>query len=209
MMQICFDMSRSMGAFASKVATAARLHHSESYAYSEIASAGDVFCVVSNAGDRFYISAMALKLPGGWVISKPGAASASKDLTVAEPVEVIEAEIVEEPAPLPAQNEAPAKRKKQKPPKRPLLVRLFGVSIWGGIKLVLLCILIGSVILLWQGAERAAEDSAAAVAGEAARQLWSSAVWAAQNFWRPALYGAGVVAPVWVLWRVLTLPFRR
>ncbi|MEL6568789.1 MAG: hypothetical protein AAFQ22_10255 [Pseudomonadota bacterium] len=152
---------------------------------------------------------MALKLPGGWVLTRPGAASASTEVVPAETEpEVIQAVIVEEPEtaePAPQ----PKRRKKEKPPKRHILLRLFGVSLWGGFKLLILCVLIGGGVMMWQEAERAAQENAAAAAGEAARQAWAGAVWAAQNFWQPALYGAGIVAPFWVLWRVITLPFRR
>ena len=156
---------------------------------------------------------MALKLPGGWVISRtgqPGTGTAVAPAASPEP-EVIQAVIVDEKANVPAQTPAETTRgrkKKEKKPKRPLLLRLFGISPWGAFKLVFLCILIGSVLMLWQEAERVAQENAAAAAGEAARQVWSGAVWAAQNFWQPALYGAAIVAPVWVLWRLLSLPFR-
>ncbi|MEM1149651.1 MAG: hypothetical protein AAGI03_03725 [Pseudomonadota bacterium] len=102
----------------------------------------------------------------------------------------------------------PKRIRKEKPPKRPLLIRLFGLSVWGAFKLIVLCVIVGGAVMLWQEAERAAQESAAAAAGEAARRLWDGALWAVRNFWQPALFGAGIVAPFWVLWRVVTLPFR-
>ncbi|MEM9738887.1 MAG: hypothetical protein AAF829_03395 [Pseudomonadota bacterium] len=155
---------------------------------------------------------MVLKLPGGWVISKPGSTPVGTELVPGETdtADVIQAVIVDEPEVANATLAQARKRtKKEKPPKRPLLLRLFGVSIWGGLKLIVLCVIIGGAIMVWQEAERAAQENAAAVAGQAAQQVWAGAVWTAQNFWQPALYGAGFVAPVWVLWRVITLPFRR
>ena len=156
---------------------------------------------------------MALKLPGGWIITKPGPASTGTALVRPEPEpDVIHAVMVEDTQLAEAEPEQAAstkRKKKEKPPKRPLLLRLFGISVWGAFKLVVLCIIIGGAVMLWQEAERAAQENAAAAAGEAARQLWGGAIWAAQNFWQPALYGAGIVAPFWVLWRVLTLPFRK
>lgn len=98
---------------------------------------------------------------------------------------------------------------KEKPAKRPLLWRLFGVSVWGVIKLLVACILIGSVLMLVEGTQRATEENLANAAAEAARQAWDGAVWAVKNFWLPALYGASVVLPVWTLWRIVSLPFRK
>jgi hypothetical protein len=33
--------------------------------------------------------------------------------------------------------------------------------------------------------------------------------WAVTNFWKPALAGASIILPIWVLWRLITLPFRK
>jgi hypothetical protein len=41
------------------------------------------------------------------------------------------------------------------------------------------------------------------------RSLASLARWAVTNFWKPALAGAGIVLPVWFLWRLVSLPFRK
>ncbi|MEL7453738.1 MAG: hypothetical protein AAGJ50_10250, partial [Pseudomonadota bacterium] len=41
-------------------------------------------------------------------------------------------------------------KRKAKPPKRALLLRLFGLSLWGAIKLTLVCILVGFVMLAMQ-----------------------------------------------------------
>ncbi|MCI4644091.1 MAG: hypothetical protein MRY64_04850 [Hyphomonadaceae bacterium] len=103
----------------------------------------------------------------------------------------------------------PARRGKEKPAKRPLLWRIFGVSIWGVIKLLIVCILIGSVLMLVEETQRATQENLANATADAARQLWAGTVWAVKNFWQPALYGAGVVLPVWTLWRIVSLPFRK
>jgi|GEM_PF-3558938 len=49
-------------------------------------------------------------------------------------------EVTVEPIPAP---EPKAKEAVAKPEPRPLLARLFGISIWGGLKLIGLCILVG------------------------------------------------------------------
>lgn len=93
--------------------------------------------------------------------------------------------------------------------KRPLLLRLFGVGIWGAFKLVMLCVLVGFVLLAMNfDPADPAFDMTDAV-GAFLKNLLATARWAVTNFWKPALAGASIVLPVWVLWRLVSLPFRR
>jgi len=154
---------------------------------------------------------MAIKLPGGWTLTRPGDQPAGTDLTVAPPAigpedDVIEAVIVDTPA---VEAAKPSTAKAEKPPKRSAVIRILDIGFWGWLKLVILCILIGSVILLIEETQRATQDNIANAAGDAARQIYAGAVWAVRNFWQPALAGAAVVIPIWVLWRLVTLPFRK
>ncbi|MEL6245728.1 MAG: hypothetical protein AAFQ21_09450 [Pseudomonadota bacterium] len=115
-------------------------------------------------------------------------------------------ETADAPAPEPLK---PKKRKKEKPPPRPVLVRLFGISIWGGVKLALWCVFVGFFVLAAQFDPREPDVAI----GPAMAAIVSSAVqaagWAIRNFWKPALAGAGIVLPLWVLWRLVSLPFRK
>ena len=119
-------------------------------------------------------------------------------------------------APDPAAPASPAKpdgktaRRQPEPrEKRPLLVRLFAISPWGAFKLVLLCILVGAIVMAANFDPRSPDVDMGAMASSLARDAWNAAVWAVRNFWRPALAGAGIVLPVWVLWRLASLPFRK
>lgn len=93
--------------------------------------------------------------------------------------------------------------------RRPLLVRLFALSPWGAVKLVLLCILVGVIVMAANFDPRSPDVDVATLAGSLARDAWNAAVWSVRNFWQPALAGAGIVLPLWVLWRLVSLPFRR
>ncbi|MEO0883404.1 MAG: hypothetical protein AAFY34_11865 [Pseudomonadota bacterium] len=99
--------------------------------------------------------------------------------------------------------------RREKKPKRALLVRLFGVSVWGGVKLVLVCILVGFVMLAMQFDPTDPAFNARAAIGELAQNAVNAARLAVVNFWYPALTGASIVLPIWVLWRLATLPFRK
>ncbi|MEL6324331.1 MAG: hypothetical protein AAFQ84_08905 [Pseudomonadota bacterium] len=100
---------------------------------------------------------------------------------------------------------------RRRPPKekRPVLIRLFGLSIWGTFKLILICILVGFVMLAMQFDPASPTFNAQAAVSEFAQNTVATARWAVTNFWKPALNGATIVLPIWVLWRLLSLPFRR
>lgn len=98
-------------------------------------------------------------------------------------------------------------RKEKKPP-RPLLLRLFGISIWDGLKLAVLCVVIGFFVLAAQFDPREPDVNIPGAIGAMAQSTFQAAGWAARNFWKPALAGAGIVLPIWVLWRLVSLPFR-
>lgn len=115
-------------------------------------------------------------------------------------------EIVIEPPATPVKHR---KRRKEKPPRRPLLRRLFGISIWGLLKLAFLCILVGFFVLASQFDPRSPSFDAPSAFAAIAREAWVAAGWAVTHFWKPALAGATVVLPIWTLWRLVTLPFRR
>ncbi len=112
------------------------------------------------------------------------------------------------PPPVPSGHK-PARRKREPVEKRPLLVRLFAISPWGVFKLILVCILVGAVVMAANFDPRSPDVDMGNMVGALARDAWNATVWAVRNFWRPALAGAGIVLPVWVLWRLISLPFRK
>lgn len=93
--------------------------------------------------------------------------------------------------------------------KRPVLRRLFGISIWGGFKLVVTCVLVGFFLLALEFDPVADDVNVLAALGELLQNVLRAAVWAARNFWKPLLAGASIVLPLWVLWRLVSLPFRK
>ena len=100
-------------------------------------------------------------------------------------------------------------KSKPKKPKRPLLLRLFGIGIWGTIKLIILCIVVGFVLSAMQFDPTAPEFKLGDTLAAFTSGLFASAQWTITNFWEPALAGAIIILPIWVLWRLISLPFRR
>ena len=116
--------------------------------------------------------------------------------------------MVEPPLPADPPAAAPA-TKPGKPPKRPLLLRLFGIGPWGALKLTGLCILVGFFVMAMNFNPASPDVDIPAAIAAIARQTLAAAGWAVRNFWKPALAGATIVLPLWVLWRLATLPFRK
>ncbi len=93
--------------------------------------------------------------------------------------------------------------------KRHVLLRLFGIKLFGWIKLALLCILVGFVVLVVEFDPVTQDVDVGQAFGRFLTSAWMALRWAVLNFWKPALAGAGIVMPIWLLWRLLSLPFRK
>ncbi|MEO0983019.1 MAG: hypothetical protein AAFX03_10240 [Pseudomonadota bacterium] len=121
---------------------------------------------------------------------------------MSETAEAPESDVAADPPPK-------ARPAKGKPEKRHILLRLFGISIWGALKLTLLCVLVGVIVLAAQFDPRDPQVDVGQTLAATAQTAWNGASWAVRNLWRPALAGAAVVLPIWVLWRLASLPFRK
>lgn len=101
------------------------------------------------------------------------------------------------------------KGEKPKRQKRHILLRLFGIKLWGWVKLILLCILVGFLVMAAEFDPASPNVDITAAIGSFLSTLGGALRWAVANFWKPALAGAGIVLPIWFLWRLITLPFRK
>ena len=93
--------------------------------------------------------------------------------------------------------------------RRSPLARLFLLKPFGYVRLLLLCVVVGFVMLALQFNPADPGFDATRAATEIWRNTAAALGWSATHLWKPALAGAGVVLPIWVLWRLITLPFRR
>lgn len=105
--------------------------------------------------------------------------------------------------------EAAAKTGKLPREKRHILLRLFGISPWGWIKLILLCILVGFLVMASEFDPASPDVNMMGALQSFLASLGGVASWAARNFWKPAFAGATIVLPIWILWRAISLPFRK
>lgn len=144
---------------------------------------------------------MTFRLPGGWVISR-GASEPTR--TDPEPVQDSPPGEPDTAEPEPARKPKRAKREKHH-----VLLRLFGIGIWGTFKLIVLCVLVGFFVMAASFDPRSPDVNVGETLGSLATQAFAATGWAVRNFWKPALAGASIVLPLWVLWRLISLPFRR
>ena len=93
--------------------------------------------------------------------------------------------------------------------QRPLLLRLFSLKFWGAVRLTILCVVVGIIQNIgWAKKQTNEFDPFNAI-----QAIWENTfaglIWVIQNGWQPALIGATIVLPIWVLWRLISLPFRK
>lgn len=87
--------------------------------------------------------------------------------------------------------------------------KMFGIGWKGWVQLGVLSALVG-VIVQTSGVNPFAPDlSLPGVAGALWRSTLTVLGWILTMGWQPLLVGAIAVAPVWLIWRLLTVPFRR
>lgn len=149
---------------------------------------------------------MVLRLPGGFVISRAGAPLAEPD-AVPQPA-AAETDPPETETPDTPGTPAPRPRKAMRE-KRHVLLRLFGIGLWGGFKLIVLCVLVGFFVMAANFNPSSPDVDVGETLFSLAGQAFAATGWAVRNFWKPALAGASVVLPLWILWRLVSLPFRR
>ena len=93
--------------------------------------------------------------------------------------------------------------------KRHILLRLLGVSVWGCMKLALLCILVGFFVMASEFDPGSPDVNVMGAIQRFLQSVGGLAGWAARNFWKPALAGATIVLPIRLVWRLASLPFRK
>ena len=105
--------------------------------------------------------------------------------------------------------ETAAKTGKLPQAKRHILLRLLGISIWGWVKLALLCVLVGFFVMASEFDPASPDVNVMGAMQSFLQSLAGLAGWTARNFWKPALAGATFVLPLLLLWRLASLPFRK
>jgi hypothetical protein len=94
-------------------------------------------------------------------------------------------------------------------PQKPWYVRAFSLTIGQALRLLLISTLTGFFVLAFDFAPGAATFDIGGAFTAIIHRAFTAIGWALESFWKPALAGALVVVPVWAIWRLIRLPFRK
>lgn len=114
----------------------------------------------------------------------------------------------------PAEPEAAPEEKPAAPPApaqplKPWYIRAFRLRPGQAIRLLILSTLAGFFILAFDYSPGGTSFDAGGAVTAIVHRAFTALGWAFESFWKPALAGLIVVLPVWALWRLATLPFRK
>ncbi|MDP1553860.1 MAG: hypothetical protein Q8L84_00255 [Hyphomonas sp.] len=96
-----------------------------------------------------------------------------------------------------------------KPEPKPFIVRAFSLSVGQALRLLLFSTLAGFFVLAFDYAPGGATFNIGGAFTAIVHRALTAIGWALESFWKPALAGAVVVLPVWAIWRLIRLPFRK
>lgn len=116
---------------------------------------------------------------------------------------------VEEPVVTPVDSTTGELKETSRAPKRSLASRLFSVGPWTVLQLIALSIVVGLFLLALDFSPERQGINLGGAAWELVQTLFSAFLWIVKTFWKPLLAGAAVVLPLWLLWRLVSLPFRK
>ncbi|MFN7163689.1 MAG: hypothetical protein ACK4P2_02620 [Hyphomonas sp.] len=109
------------------------------------------------------------------------------------------------PVPEPATPPVPV----AEPEPKPFIVRAFSLSVGQALRLLLISTLAGFFVLAFDYAPGGATFNVGGAFTAIVHRALTAIGWALESFWKPALAGAVVVLPVWAIWRLIRLPFRK
>lgn len=95
------------------------------------------------------------------------------------------------------------------PHQRTIREKMFDITVWGWIKLAGLCLAVGAVLRIANVNPFSSGFTVGGSVASLAKALGDIVAWAVVYGWLPALLGVIVVMPIWLLWRLLSVPFRR
>ncbi len=93
--------------------------------------------------------------------------------------------------------------------RRHILRRLFGIKLFGWVRLAGLCILVGFFVMAAEFDPASPNVDVMGALGSFLKSAIATIRWGIANFWKPAVAGASIVMPIWLLWRLASLPFRK
>ena len=118
-------------------------------------------------------------------------------------------EPVSPPLPAPGPGSPPGPATRPVPETKPFIVRAFSLSAGQALRLLLISTLTGFFVLAFDYAPGATTFDIGGAFTAILHRAFTAIGWALESFWKPALAGAVVVLPIWAIWRLIRLPFRK
>jgi hypothetical protein len=94
------------------------------------------------------------------------------------------------------------------PLPRSLSDKMFGISFWGWVRLGVLCLTAGAIFEAGGFNPFAPAFTWSSVPAELLQGVINVFTWSVGTAWRPLLLGAVAIIPIWLVWRLITVPFR-
>jgi len=95
------------------------------------------------------------------------------------------------------------------PPPKPFVVRAFSLTLGQALRLFVISTLVGFFVLAFDYAPGATTFDIGGAFTAILHRAFTAIGWALESFWKPALAGGVVVLPIWAIWRLIRLPFRK
>ena len=94
------------------------------------------------------------------------------------------------------------------PLPRSISDKMFGISFWGWIRLGVLCLTAGAIFEAGGFNPFAPAFTWRSVPADLLQGVINVFTWSVGTAWRPLLFGAIAIIPIWLVWRLITVPFR-
>lgn len=94
-------------------------------------------------------------------------------------------------------------------PPKPFYVRAFSLTLGQALRLLLISTLTGFFVLAFDYAPGATTFDVGGAVSAIVHRAFTAIGWALESFWKPALAGAVVVLPLWAIWRLVRMAFRK
>ena len=94
-------------------------------------------------------------------------------------------------------------------PRKSFLARTFSLTLGQALRLLGLSTLTGFFVLAFDFAPTGTTFDLGGAVTAIVQRAFTAIGWAFDSFWKPALAGAVIVLPLWALWRLVQMPFRK
>ena len=109
----------------------------------------------------------------------------------------------------PAAAPVPAAPANAPPPRKSFLARTFSLTLGQAFSLLGISTLTGFFVLAFDFAPTGTTFDLGGAVTAIFNRAFTAIGWAFDSFWKPALAGSVFVLPIWALWRLIQMPFRK